>query len=76
MDEEEVNCVKCGASMKKGILNVHDPRELLITGLRSYWKPVLRGKAAELVAYAYPNCGYVEHYVKDLKSKVEEACSN
>jgi predicted nucleic-acid-binding Zn-ribbon protein len=76
MDEEEVICVRCGASMEKGILNVHDPREILVTGLRLYLKPKLRGKETELFAYACPRCGYVEHYVKDLKSKVEEAYSN
>ena len=75
MDEEEAICVKCGAYMRKGTLSVHDPHEILITGLRLYWKPELRGKEVELVAYTCTSCGYVEHYVKDL-SKVEEAYSN
>jgi len=65
MDEREVICVKCGASMKKGILNVRDPREILITGLQLYWKPERKTKDAEIAAYVCPQCGYVEQYVKD-----------
>jgi len=51
--------------MKKGILNVRDPREILITGLQLYWKPERKTKDAEIAAYVCPQCGYVEQYVKD-----------
>ena len=67
MNEEEVICVKCGGSMKEGVLNVRDPRGILVTGLRLYWKPEQRAKDAELAAYVCPQCGYVEQYVKDLE---------
>ena len=72
MDEEfEVTCVKCGASMRCGTIVEQDPMELVAMGLGLYWRPSRGGKhvfkTVELVAYACPECGYIEQHVRNLK---------
>ena len=70
-EENSVTCVKCGASMRSGTIVERDPDELIVAGLGLYWRPARRGKnvfkTVELIAYACPECGYVEQYVRDLE---------
>ncbi len=68
----EKNCVKCGAMMRCGYLAEQDPGEIVPISLRNAWKPARLGRNAfklvETVAYACPECGYIEQYVKNVEA--------
>ena len=72
----KVTCVKCGAIMRGGYLVERDTSEIVPAGLGFYWIPT-RGvlnvfKAVALKAFACPECGYVEQYVKDIEKDREK----
>ena len=77
MDKEKHDaiCIKCGAIMRRGFIVEKDIAELFPAGISLYWKPVKHGKnvfkTAELIAYACPECGYVEQYVQDIEKDRE-----
>ena len=74
-NSKEITCVKCGTTMKRGYLVERDPSEIIPAGLGFYWIP-MRGvlgvfKTVALIAYACPECGYVEQYIKNIEQDRE-----
>lgn len=72
----KVTCAKCGATMRCGYLVERDPSEIVPAGLGFYWIPT-RGalnvfKTVALKAFACPECGYVEQYVKNIEKDREK----
>jgi predicted nucleic-acid-binding Zn-ribbon protein len=72
---KEITCVKCGTTMKRGYLVERDPSEIIPAGLGFYWIP-MRGvlgvfKTVALIAYACPECGYIEQYIKNIEQDRE-----
>ena len=72
----KVTCAKCGANMRCGYLVERDPSEIVPAGLGFYWVPS-RGalnvfKTVALKAFACPECGYVEQYVKNIEKDREK----
>jgi predicted nucleic-acid-binding Zn-ribbon protein len=67
---KEITCDKCGTTMKRGYLVEQDPDEFIPAGMGFYWIPMRRWfdafKTVALIAYACPECGYVEQYIKNL----------
>ena len=63
-------CAKCGAVMHAGYIVERDsPMALWTYGSGVYWTPDEGGTVGTRVAmkaYACPNCGYVEHYIRYL----------
>ena len=64
------NCPKCGSAMHAGfIVERESPLSLYTYGSGVYWTPdeggPIGGRVA-LKAYACPQCGYIEHYVRYL----------
>lgn len=71
-----IACAKCGAAMRCGYLVERDPFEIVPAGLGFHWVPS-RGalsvfKTVALKAFACPECGYVEQYVKDVEKDREK----
>jgi len=66
----EKSCPKCGAAMRAGFIVEKDsPLSIWTLGSGIYWTPGEAGVAGERVAvkaYACPECGYIEHYVRYL----------
>jgi len=66
----ERNCPKCGSIMRPGFVVEKDsPLSLFTAGSGIYWTPGEAGVMGERVgikAYACPECGYIEHYVRNL----------
>ena len=66
-----ISCVKCGTTMKCGYLVERDPSEIIPAGLGFYWISMRGGlgvfRTVALIAYACPECGYVEQYIKNIK---------
>ena len=64
-------CPKCGTVMRHGYVVERDsPLSLWTAGQGIYWTPGEGGVIGERVAlkaYACPQCGYVEHYVRRLE---------
>ncbi len=73
---KEITCVKRGTTMKRGYLVEQDPSEFIPAGMGFYWIPMRRWfdafKTVALIAYACPECGYVEQYIKDLEQDREK----
>ena len=73
---KEVTCVKCGATMRCGYLVEKDPFEIIPARLGFYWIPMLGGfkvfKTVALIAYACPECGYIEQYVRHIEQDREK----
>ena len=69
--ESALACQKCGTSMRVGfIVERNTPLHILTLGEGLYWSPGeagVIGSRIGLVAYACPNCGYIEHYVRRLE---------
>ena len=57
--------------MKCGYLVERDPSEIIPAGLGFYWISMRGGlgvfRTVALIAYACPECGYVEQYIKNIK---------
>ncbi len=72
---KEIACVKCGATMRSGFIVEKDIGDLMAVGVGLYWKPVKFGakalKTVALIAYACPECGYVEQYIKNIEQDRE-----
>jgi len=68
---EEKNCPKCGAVMRAGFIVERDsPLSLWTYGSGIYWAPGEAGVMGERVAvkaYACPQCGCIEQYVRYLE---------
>ena len=66
----ERNCPRCGTVMRVGFIVEKDsPLSLWTIGSGIYWTPGEAGMIGERVgvkAYACPQCGYIEHYVRYL----------
>jgi predicted RNA-binding Zn-ribbon protein involved in translation (DUF1610 family) len=66
----EKNCPKCGSIMRAGFVVEKDsPLSLFTSGSGIYWTPGEAGVMGERVgikAYACPECGYIEHYIRNL----------
>ena len=64
----EVTCVKCGAVMRYGFL--------VGAQFGFNWRPTESGlkalKNVPLMAYACPECGYIEHYVRNIQQDREK----
>ena len=73
---KEITCVKFGASMSSGYLVEQDPDEFIHAGMGLYWIPMRRWfdafKTVALIAYACPECGYVEQYVRRIEQDREK----
>jgi predicted nucleic-acid-binding Zn-ribbon protein len=73
---KEITCVKCGTTMRSGFIVEKDMNELRAVGVGLYWKPVKFGpkalKTVALIAYACPECGYIEQYIKNLEQDREK----
>jgi len=67
----EKACPKCGSVMRVGFMVERDsPLALWTLGEGIYWTPGEAGVMGDRVAiraYACPQCGYVEHYVRRLQ---------
>jgi len=68
----DVTCVKCGATMRCGYLVEKDsPFDILPSGLGFYWISAAGGfaplKTVALIAYACPECGFIEQYVRRIE---------
>ncbi len=72
---KEVTCVKCGATMRCGYLVEKGPFEIVPAGLGFYWISMRGGfdalKTVALMAYACPECGFVEQYVRRIEKDRE-----
>jgi len=72
---KEKICPKCGAVMRAGFVVERDsPAVLWTLGEGIYWTPGEAGMIGERVAlkaYACPQCGYIEHYVRRLQKDRE-----
>ena len=68
---KEKSCPKCGIVMRAGFMVERDsPLSLYTYGAGIYWTPGEAGLAGERVgvkAYACPDCGYIEQYVRRLE---------
>jgi predicted RNA-binding Zn-ribbon protein involved in translation (DUF1610 family) len=66
----EKKCPKCGTVMRVGFIVEKDsPLSLMTLASGIYWTPGEAGVMGERVglkAYACPQCGYIEHYVRNL----------
>jgi predicted RNA-binding Zn-ribbon protein involved in translation (DUF1610 family) len=66
----EKSCPRCGTVMRVGFIVEKDsPLSLWTLGSGIYWTPGEAGVMGERVgvkAYACPQCGYIEHYVRYL----------
>jgi ribosomal protein S27AE len=66
----EKDCPRCGTVMRVGFIVEKDsPLSLWTLGSGIYWTPGEAGVMGERVgvkAYACPQCGYIEHYVRYL----------
>jgi len=64
-------CPKCGGAMRSGFLVERDsPTQTSTYGEGVYWSPEeygFIGRRVALKAYACPDCGYVEQYVRFLE---------
>ena len=73
---KDISCVKCGTSMRSGFIVEQDSMDFIPTGVGLYWKPVKFGpkvlKTVALIAYACPECGYVEQYIENLEQDREK----
>ena len=73
---KEITCVKCGTTMRSGFIVEKDIGDIIPGGEGLYWKPVMYGpkvlKNVALIAYACPECGYVEQYIKNLEQDREK----
>ena len=71
-----ITCVKCGTTMKRGYLVEKDPFDIIPAGMGFYWIPMQKVlgvfKTVALIAYACPECGYVEQYIKNLEQDREK----
>ncbi len=72
---KEVTCVKCGAIMRCGYLVEKGPFKVIPAGLGFYWISMRGGfdalKTVALIAYACPECGFVEQYVRRIEKDRE-----
>ena len=72
---EEKRCPKCGTVMRCGFMVERDsPLAIWTLGQGIYWSPGEEGMMGERVAvraYACPQCGYIEHYVRRLEQDRE-----
>ena len=70
VDSEDKKCPKCGTAMRAGfIVERESPLSLWTYGSGVYWTPGEAGMIGERVAvkaYACPQCGYIEHYIRYL----------
>jgi len=68
---EEKACPKCGTIMRSGFMVERDsPLSLWTIGQGIYWTPGeggLMGERIAIRAYACPQCGYIEHYIRRLE---------
>jgi len=66
----EKNCPKCGTVMRAGFMVERDsPLSLWTLGEGIYWTPGEAGVIGQRIgvkAYACPQCGYIEHYIRRL----------
>jgi Zn ribbon nucleic-acid-binding protein len=73
---KEVACVKCGATMRCGYLVEKEPFEIIPAGLGFYWISMRGGfdtlKTVALIAYACPECGFIEQYVRRIEKDREK----
>jgi len=64
-------CPKCGTTMRSGFMVERDsPLSLWTIGQGIFWTPGEGGLIGERVgvkAYACPDCGYIEHYIRRLE---------
>ncbi len=71
---KEKTCPKCGTLMRAGFMVERDsPLSLWTAGQGIYWTPGEAGVAGDRVAvkaYACPQCGYIEHYVRRLEKDI------
>jgi predicted RNA-binding Zn-ribbon protein involved in translation (DUF1610 family) len=67
---DEINCPKCGTIMRAGfIVERESPLSFWTYGSGIYWTPGEAGVIGDRVAvkaYACPQCGYIEHYIRYL----------
>jgi len=75
MSELEKPCPKCGTVMRCGfIVERNSPLHFWTIGEGIYWSPDEEGVIGSRVAvkaYACPECGYIEHYVRRLEKDRE-----
>jgi Zn-finger nucleic acid-binding protein len=66
----EKSCPRCSTVMRVGFIVEKDsPLSLWTYGSGIYWTPGEAGVMGERIgvkAYACPQCGYIEHYVRNL----------
>lgn len=71
MRDLEKSCPKCGTVMRCGFMVERDsPLHIWTIGEGIYWSPGEEGVIGSRVgvkAYACPECGYIEHYVRRLE---------
>jgi len=70
-DIEKRGCPKCAGVMRRGfVVEANSPITPWTLGEGVYWTPKEEGMIGErvaLMAYACPECGYVEHYIRYLE---------
>ena len=66
----EINCPKCNTLMRRGFMvERNTPLQVATIGEGIYWSPDEKGwimKRLAVKAYACPECGYIEHYIRRL----------
>jgi RNA polymerase subunit RPABC4/transcription elongation factor Spt4 len=67
---EEKICPKCNTTLRRGFMvERNTPLSVVTIGEGIYWSPSEAGvisRRVAVVAYACPDCGYIEHYIRRL----------